>query len=51
MILSVTKNKVGEGIGSIEVSLGYYLEYRNYHWEADIATKIETIRGSEPGRN
>ena len=45
------KNKVGERRGSIEVSLRYYLEYRNYHWEADIATKIETIRGSEPERN
>lgn len=44
-------NKVGKKIGSIEVSLRCYLEYRNYHWEADIATKIETIRGSEPGRN
>lgn len=45
------KNMVGKKIGSIEVSLRCYLEYRNYHWEADIATKIETIRGSEPGRN
>ena len=51
MILSVMKNKVGERIGSIEVSLRYYLEYRNYHWEADTATKIETIGGNEPGRN
>lgn len=45
------KNKVGKRIGSIEVSLRYYLEYRNYHWEADTATKIETIGGNEPGRN
>lgn len=51
MILSAMKNKVGKRIGSIEVSLRCYLEYRNYHWEADTATKIETIGGSEPGRN
>lgn len=50
MILAVMKNMVGKKIGSIEVSLRCYLEYRNYHWEADIATKIETIRG-EPGRS